>query len=135
MSGLARRAVVRGYRIAAFAVSFTAAFLRANAVVAWEILTPGHGIAPAIVRLPLRCQTPFEIASMISLVTLTPGTLALALRGDPPVLAVHGMHAADVEAFRAQLHGLEDRMLAAIRPVGDDTARPRATNPNPTRGR
>lgn len=135
MSGLARRAVLRGYRIAAFAVWFTAEFLRANAVVAWEILTPGHGVAPAIVTLPLRSRTPFEIASMICLVTLTPGTLALNLRGDPPALAVHGMHASDVEAFRTRLRDLEDRMLTAIRPVDDDTAGPRATDADPTHER
>ncbi len=120
MIGLARRVAVRGYRIAAFVVYFGFRFLRANAVVVGEILRPGHRLAPAIVELPLRCRTPLEIASLASLVTLTPGTLALSVREDPPTLAVHGMHAGDVEAFREGLRDLESRMLAAWRPVDEE---------------
>ncbi|HZG88777.1 MAG TPA: Na+/H+ antiporter subunit E [Pseudonocardia sp.] len=118
MSGPVARAARRARRIVAFAGWFGWQFLRANAVVAREILTPGQGLAPVIVEIELRCRTPLEIASTIALITLTPGTMALTLREDPPRLAVHGMHAADVEAFRAGLHELEDRLLAALRPVG-----------------
>jgi multicomponent Na+:H+ antiporter subunit E len=117
--------VAQAGRAVRFTGWFTGEFLRANVAVAREILTPGQQIAPAVVELELRCRTPLEIATMIGLVTLTPGTLALALREDPPRLAVHGMHAADVAAFRAQLHDMEDRMLGALRPVderGSDAA-------------
>ncbi len=118
--GLLRRTVLRGRAIASFALWFTGEFLRANVVVVREIMTPGHGVAPAIVEVPLRCRTPLEIASMASLMTLTPGTLALSLHEDPPRLTLHGMHADDVDAFRRQIHDLEDRLLAALRPVGRD---------------
>ncbi|HVL84714.1 MAG TPA: Na+/H+ antiporter subunit E [Pseudonocardia sp.] len=115
-----RRAGVRTVRVLGFAAFFGAEFLRSNATVAWEILTPGDRLAPAVLRVPLRSRTPREVACLVALVTLTPGTLALRVDGDPPVLALHGMHARDVEAFRAKVTDLEERMLAALRPVGGD---------------
>jgi multicomponent Na+:H+ antiporter subunit E len=122
--GAVSRAVRRTGRALSFAGWFGGQFLRANAAVAREILTPGQGLAPVIVQVELRCRTPLEIASLIALITLTPGTMALTLREDPPRLAVHGMHAADVEAFRGQLRELEDRLLAVLRPAAAPTDTP-----------
>ncbi len=116
--GAGARVVRRAGRIASFTGWFGWQFLKANAVVAREILTPGQGLAPVVVEIELRCRTQLEIASIIALITLTPGTMALVLREEPTRLAVHGMHAADVEAFRAGLRELEDRLLGALRPVG-----------------
>ncbi|MGY1709351.1 Na+/H+ antiporter subunit E [Geodermatophilus sp. SYSU D00758] len=113
-----RRTLIRAGRIATFAGAYLLRFLRANYEVAREIVTPGTGLAPAIVEVPLRSRSRFEIASYTSLVTLTPGTMALALSADGSRLTVHGMHAGDVECFRADLRALEEQMLAAWRPVG-----------------
>lgn len=112
-----RRALLRGGRISSFTSAYLLRFLRANYEVAREIVTPGDGLAPAIVEVPLRSRTPFEIASYMSLVSLTPGTVALALSEDRARLAVHGMHAGDPEHFRADLCALEEQMLSAWRPV------------------
>ena len=121
-SSAPRRALLRSRRIGAFAASYLLRFLRANYEVAKEIVTPGNGLAPAIVEVPLRSRTPFEIASYMSLVSLTPGTVALALSEDRSRLAVHGMHAGDPEHLRADLCALEEQMLAAWRPVCSDRA-------------
>lgn len=121
-SSAPRRALLRSRRISAFAGAYLLRFLRANYDVAREIVTPGDGLAPAIVEVPLRSRTPFEIASYMSLVSLTPGTVALALSEDRSRLAVHGMHAEDPDHFRADLRALEEQMLAAWRPVGSDRA-------------
>lgn len=117
-----RRALARSRRIAVFAGHYLLRFLHANYEVAKEIVTPGRGLAPAIVEVPLRSRTAFEIASYMSLVSLTPGTVALALSEDRSRLAVHGMHARDPDGFRAELQTLEDEMLAAWRPVDPDAA-------------
>lgn len=111
-----KRSRWRAARLAAFAGSYLLWLLRANYEVAREILTPGSGLTPAVVDVPLRSQTPGEIASFTGLITLTPGTMALALNDDRTRLTVHGMHAGEPEAFRASLQEMEDRMLAAWRP-------------------
>lgn len=117
---LPRRALLRGRRIADFAAAYTLRFLRANYEVAREIVTPGHGLAPAVVELPLRARTRFEVASYASLVTLTPGTMVLTISEDRSRLTVHGMHAGDLDAFRADLRALEEQMLSAWRPLQDE---------------
>ncbi|MEU6697298.1 Na+/H+ antiporter subunit E [Pseudonocardia sp. NPDC046786] len=100
-----------------FLVWFTGEFFRANAVVLREVLTPGHGIDPAVIRVRLRSRSMVEIATIMALISLTPGTLALNLttasRG--PLLTVHGMHASDPEQLRASVQEMEDRLLACLR--------------------
>jgi multicomponent Na+:H+ antiporter subunit E len=116
-----RRAARRGARTVAFLGYYSLLFLRANLAVAWEIVTPGSGLAPAVVRLPLRSRTPLEIVSLAHLISLTPDTLVLEVAADPPVLLIHGMHAGDPATFLAGLTHLEDRLLAVLRPAGGGT--------------
>ena len=116
-----RRAARRGARTAAFLGYFSLLFLRANLAVAWEIVTPGSGLAPAVVRLPLRSRTPLEIVSLAHLISLTPDTLVLEVDTAPPALLIHGMHAGDPATFLAGLTHLEDRLLAVLRPAGGGT--------------
>ncbi|HWG97750.1 MAG TPA: Na+/H+ antiporter subunit E [Pilimelia sp.] len=118
------RGVRRAGRLLRFAGYFGGRLVVANLVVAREILTPGSGLAPGIVDLPLRCRTPVETALLANLISLTPGTLTVAITGDPPTLYVHGMHAADPALFRRQLQEMEDRLLAAVRPAEDDAGGP-----------
>ncbi len=113
-----RRAVVRVARIVGFLAWFTGRLVQANLVVAREIVTPGLGLRPAVVRVPLRARTDSEVALLTLFVTLTPGTLALAVRRDPRVMWVHGMYADDATVFRRAVAELEGRLLAAVRPVG-----------------
>jgi multicomponent Na+:H+ antiporter subunit E len=117
---LARLALGRAVRAAAFAGYFTLLFLRANAAVVWEIVTPRSRLAPAVVWLPLRSRTAQEITTLAYLINLTPGTLVLEASEVPPVLLIHGMHAGDPAAFLATLAHLEDRMLGVARRPGGD---------------
>ncbi|WP_157963845.1 Na+/H+ antiporter subunit E [Actinocorallia populi] len=118
--GLLRRTVLRGRRTAAFAFFYARFFLRSNVEVVVEVITPGSGLAPAVVELRLRARTVLEVATMAHLITLSPGALVLEARADPPVLYVHGMHLADPEAFLAELGELEERLLRVMRPVGEE---------------
>jgi multicomponent Na+:H+ antiporter subunit E len=102
-------------RLLAFAGYFGRELLVANAQVVWDVLTPRSRLQPGIAAVPLRSRTDAEVTLLANLVTLTPGTLSLAISRDPPVLYVHGMYAGDPEAFRAQLTEMEARMLGAIR--------------------
>ncbi|UGY94552.1 Na+/H+ antiporter subunit E [Streptomyces gobiensis] len=112
------RAAARTHRLAAFLGYFSYRFIEANLIIAWEILSPGR-LAPAIVELPLRCRTRGEIVVLASLISLTPSTLMIEVRTNPPILYVYGTHADDVDSFRRELRKLETSMLAAMRPTDD----------------
>jgi len=102
-------------RLLGFAAYFGRALCVANAQVVWDVVTPRSRLQPGIAAVPLRSRTDAEVALLVNLVTLTPGTLALAVTREPAVLYVHGMYAGDVEAFRAQMTEMETRMLRAVR--------------------
>ena len=116
---LPARSVRRLARIIRFAGYFGYRLVVANLVVAREIVTPGSGLSPGIVEFRLRTRTPTEVVLMALAVGLTPGTLTVAIRQEPPTLFVHGMHAEDPQTFRAELARLQDRLLPAVRPVDD----------------
>lgn len=125
---LPHRAAVRAWRVASFVAYFAYEFLYSNAMVLREIVSPRGRAAPAIIALPLRASSRLEIVSIANVISLTPGTLTLEVAVDPPTLYVHGMFAADPDAFLRHLRGLEGRMLAALRPVGQEPG-PAVTGP------
>lgn len=102
-------------RLVAFAGYFLVALVKANYEVTSDLLTPGSRLTPGIVAYPLRSRTSVEVTVLSNLITLTPGTLVLALTAEPPTAYVHGMYAHDAEAFRGELRELEDRFLHAWR--------------------
>ncbi|MGQ7295829.1 Na+/H+ antiporter subunit E [Quadrisphaera sp. KR29] len=106
---------------AVFAVTYAAEFLVANAQVVREVLTPGSGVEPALLRQELAGRTPLEVASIAALVGLTPGTVVVDV-DDPreverPCMTVHVMFAHDLAEQHRALAALERRLLAALRGV------------------
>ncbi len=97
-----------------FAVYYAGQLVVANAVVAWEVLTPGSSIQPGTALVPLRSTTEGQVALLAALVSLTPGTLVLQASMDPPVLDVHGLYVPEAADLRAEVEELERRMLTAL---------------------
>lgn len=124
MTGRLLRVACHGAKGAGRAVAFLAhyarTFLHDTLVVAWEIITPGSGLAPAIVELRPRGRTPAQRACLAHLITLTPGTLVVEVLDQPPAMLVHGMHAANTDLFRTQLADLDGRLMRVLRPIGED---------------
>jgi multicomponent Na+:H+ antiporter subunit E len=114
------RGLTRAWRLIAFAVWFARELAVANVQVAWDVITPRDRVEAGIVELRLRSRTDAEIAAIANLVSLTPGTLTLAIRRDPATIWVHGMYAPDAEAFRRRLLRMEDHTLHALRLEGRD---------------
>lgn len=110
------------FRLLAFAGWYAREVVFANVAVLRDNLTPGQNSTPGIARYPTRCRSDAEITLLAALITLTPGTLTLGAQITPDgqrVIFVHGMYAADVEALRGELDGMETRMLRAVRRKGE----------------
>jgi multicomponent Na+:H+ antiporter subunit E len=90
-------------------------FIAANVFIIFDMLTPGSRATPAIVKLPLKSKSDLEITMLSCLISLTPGTLALAIASHPPTLYVHGIYAPESEEFRAKLSDFEEHMLRGMR--------------------
>lgn len=108
------RVPVRVLLMARFGLEFLWALVRASAVVAWEVVTPGSTIREGIVAVPLRTTSPGLMTLLANSVSLTPGTLTLEVRRDPPTLYVHVLHLHSVEDVREDIHRLEELAMAAF---------------------
>ena len=90
--------------------------------IAKDALTPGSGMTPVIVELPLRCRTDLEVSLMASSITITPGTVTLGIAAaqgaHPPTLFVHAIYGADVDGVREGLRDMEQRLLTMTRGRG-----------------
>ncbi|ASU58268.1 Na+/H+ antiporter subunit E [Nocardiopsis dassonvillei] len=105
----------RTLRIAWFPFFYGSRVVTSTLQVAWDILTPGSASVPALIEVPLRCRTDLEITAVANMVSLTPGTVTVATRTDPPTLWVHGMYTADERAFLDDIHQMEDYLLGLTR--------------------
>ncbi|MCX7610565.1 MAG: Na+/H+ antiporter subunit E [Ignavibacterium sp.] len=99
-----------------FLFYFIKELIKANLIVAYDIITPKDYMKPGIVAIPLDAKTDLEITLFANLITLTPGTLSLDVSDDKKTLYVHGLYVNDTESFRRELkEGLEKRLLEVLR--------------------
>ncbi len=87
----------------------------ANAVVAWEIITPGSRVREGIVAVPIEGASDAVVSLLAHAISGTPGTLIIDIdRGETTVLYVHVLHLHDVEQVRRDVFDLERRLVEAI---------------------
>jgi multicomponent Na+:H+ antiporter subunit E len=94
--------------------------VEANVILAWEIVTPRNRINTGVIAVPLRTESELAMLVVSSIITLTPGTITIDVKGSPPVLFVNVLHLHDLEAVRADLLDIEER---SVRAFGSDNAR------------
>jgi multicomponent Na+:H+ antiporter subunit E len=98
---------------------FVAKLVEANAVVAWEVVTPRNRINEGIVAVPVTGASDVLVSVVANVISLTPGTLTIEIRTDPHVLFVHVLHLHDIDAVRRDVTRLERYVLRAF---GSDEA-------------
>jgi multicomponent Na+:H+ antiporter subunit E len=113
------RGAFRPWRVLVFAVRFAIDLVWATMVVAIEIVTPTERIRTGIVEVPLVGCGDGLVTLVADAVSLTPGTLTLEVRREPPTLFVHVLHLRDVEEIRRQVRRLE---VDAVRAFGSADA-------------
>ncbi|WP_017607358.1 Na+/H+ antiporter subunit E [Nocardiopsis xinjiangensis] len=117
-----------------FPFYFGAEVVKTSSEVLWDVLTPGSSSTPAFVEVPTRCRTDFETTMLANMISLTPGTVTVAVGEDTPVtLWVHGLYIEDRASFHSDIHDMEDRLLAVTRPRAGVPTRP-ATAESTERG-
>ena len=104
--------LVRGVMLALF---FLWELFASSLRVAWDVLTPRHGMRPAIVAVPLDVTTDAEVTLLANLISLTPGTLSLDLSDDKRTLFVHAMYVDDPEALKRSIkRDFEGRVMGIL---------------------
>lgn len=105
---------VRPLRVVHYLLYALWSLVKSSAVVAWEVVTPRNRINQGIVEVPLRTTSLGVITLIANTVSLTPGTLTLEVRRQPPSLFVHIMHLRTIDEVRAEVGRLEDLAVRAF---------------------
>lgn len=84
-----------------------------------DVGTPGSTQRPRIVKLGMEGLTDLEVALLTSSITITPGTLVLAIAPDdehgPRAAFVQGLFGEDEPLLMSGLEDMRDHVLAATR--------------------
>ena len=100
--------------LARFGAYFIRTLFIANLYVAYEILTPGLGVAARIVRFDVTGLTPVQRTVLVNSINPTPGTLMVDMSPDHRTFYVHCMYAQDREEGIAQLSELKQRLITEV---------------------
>jgi multicomponent Na+:H+ antiporter subunit E len=88
--------------------------VESNLVLAWEIVTPRNRINSGVVAVPLRTESSTAMMVVANVITLTPGTMTIEVRGTPPVLYVNVLHLHDIDRVRSGLLHIEELSVHAF---------------------
>jgi multicomponent Na+:H+ antiporter subunit E len=119
LGAYSRVTVVEGYGTKArdlvrFAAYFVRVLFVANLQIAYEILTPGLGAAPRIVRFDVTGLTPVQRTILANSINLTPGTLVVDMSPDRRTFYVHCMYARNRDDALAELADLKRRLVLEV---------------------
>ncbi|PYE56539.1 Na+/H+ antiporter subunit E [Deinococcus yavapaiensis] len=87
----------------------------ANVQVASFALKPEIALTPVIVAVPLRVESDAAIATLAATITLLPGTVAMGVSDDRRTLYAHAIGLPTLDAARASISAVEDRLLKFMR--------------------
>lgn len=109
---------VRPFALLRFLAATAVSILRANLVVAWEVVTPSNQINEGVVAVELASSNPVVITLVSHAIILAPGTMVIDIdKGTddrPTQLYVHVLHLRSIDEVRNEVLALEALALAAV---------------------
>src|SRR5690606_23960496 len=105
------------YKIAALLWYFIKELFLASLKVAYDIITPDFLLKPGMVAFPLSAKTDLEITLLANMVSLTPGTLSMAISEDRKILYIHSLYVTNgrKSVIDEIKNGFEKRILEITR--------------------
>lgn len=95
--------LVRPWQALRFLGVFALDIVTANWRVARQVIGPLHRLSPAFVEVPLDLRDPFIATLLGSIVSLTPGTVAIDVDRQRWVMLVHALDAPDPQALITEI--------------------------------
>ena len=106
---------MRFMRLLRLAGFFAVELVLANLQVALAVIAPGRAMSPAFVPVPVQARTDVEVASLVGLLALTPGTLPVEIDRERGVLVLHVVNSPSAEDTCRQVGRLERQLLEVLR--------------------
>lgn len=83
-------------------------------VVVKAVLRPKLNIRPAILKYTTELNSDWEVATLITMLCLTPGSVVLELSEDNRTLYIHAMDVDDPDKFRANIRDTFERAIQEV---------------------
>mgnify|MGYP002064925054 CR=1 FL=1 len=101
-------------QVIGFILFFLWELVLANLRMAVTVLSPRLAIRPAVVAIPLDIRSNAEITLLANLITLTPGTLVVDIRGDS--LFIHWINVTETDPVAAtrEIAGRFEKYLKVV---------------------
>lgn len=108
---------VRIPKFFSYILFFIAQVIKGSMRIGYEIITPDHKMNPGIIAIPLDAKSDIEITLLANSITLTPGTISIAVSDNKKTLYVYNMYLdKDPENSIQEIkNGLEYKLLEVTR--------------------
>lgn len=108
-----------------FPFYFTWQIVASNVAVGKDVLTPGSRMSAGFIEVPLRSRSRFEIMMIANMITLTPGTVTVAVDEASSTLWIHSLYVSTPDETRAEVYAMENVLLRTTRLDGPPAQLPR----------
>ncbi|MCW0482808.1 Na+/H+ antiporter subunit E [Gaoshiqia sediminis] len=97
-------------RFLAFAGFFLRKLVAANLFIAYDLITPGLKIKPALFSVPLILRSDLQILLLVNLISMTPGSLAVDVEPNKKAILIHSMYTEDLDKSIAEVNEFQERI-------------------------
>lgn len=104
----------RVINIVKFILLFIRELVSSNIDIVKLVYKPKLDIEPGIFAMPIELESDWEITLLANLISLTPGTLTIAVSDDQSHLYIHAM---DIDTIDDSIHSIKDTFEKAIMEV------------------
>jgi len=95
-----------------FLIYYLKEMVKANLMLARDILSPVMKISPGIVKVPIEAKSDSQVLALFNLITMTPGSLCMDISDDKKSIYVHGMYIENRDAFEKEIkEGIEKKVM------------------------
>jgi multicomponent Na+:H+ antiporter subunit E len=110
------KTAIRIYRGIKFILFYLMQLIKANMIIAKDILSKNPNITPGFIEIEIEAKRDSEILALVNLISMTPGTLCLDISEDKKYIYVHDMYLKDIASAKQNIkNGLEKKILEITR--------------------
>ena len=109
--------IYRAIYLVRFIMMFLYVLVRSTLEVLYEVATPTHNMRPGIVAIDIAGMSPLSVFILANSLTLTPGTMSLAISRREQKLFIHAMYASDPDGVRADIEFWLKQPLLLVMPA------------------
>jgi len=108
--------IVRPVAVARLTVYFLRKLVESNIALTRTTLSRDDQIRTGIVAVPMTCESDGVLTVVANLTALTPGTMAIEVERQPPLIFIHVLRLDDIESTRDEVRRLERLVVEAFGP-------------------